>query len=88
MSTSFGMFELKYFFSGGFRKDSGRNFPRNIKTFIKNIVNKEDCKKPLSDEKIANELKNKGINISRRTIAKYRSELDIPPSSKRKRYCI
>ncbi|NLK90319.1 MAG: RNA polymerase factor sigma-54 [Clostridiales bacterium] len=89
MSTSFGMFELKYFFSGGFRKDSGEEISaRNIKTFIKNIVNKEDCKKPLSDEKIANELKNKGINISRRTIAKYRSELDIPPSSKRKRYCI
>ena len=87
MDTHFGIFELKYFFTGGFRKDSGEEISaRGIKTFIQDIVNKEDCKKPLSDEKIANKLKSEGIDISRRTVAKYRDELGILSSSKRKRY--
>jgi len=49
------------------------------------MIEKEDTKKPLSDQYISDELNKTGINISRRTVAKYRDELNIPPSSKRKR---
>lgn len=87
MDTPFGIFELKYFFSGGLMGDSGEKIStESVKIFIKDIVNREDCKKPLSDEKIANKLKNEGIDISRRTVAKYRDELGILSSSRRKRY--
>lgn len=87
METPFGIFELKYFFSSGVEKDSGEGISsESIKVYIRDIIGKEDCKKPLSDEKIADGLKNGGINISRRTIAKYRGELGILPSQKRKRY--
>ena len=87
MDTPFGIFELRYFFSGGVGKDSGEGISsESVKVFIKDIVSREDCKKPLSDEKIVNKLKNKGINISRRTVAKYRDELGILSSSRRKKY--
>ncbi|HZK56749.1 MAG TPA: RNA polymerase factor sigma-54 [Clostridia bacterium] len=87
MYTPFGMFELKYFFSGGLAGNSGEKIStESVKIFIKDIVNKEDCKRPLSDEKIVNKLKSEGIDISRRTVAKYRDELGILSSSKRKRY--
>lgn len=87
MDTPFGIFELKYFFTSGIEKGSGEVISsESIKVFIKDIIDGEDCKKPLSDEKIANKLKNKGINISRRTVAKYRDELGILSSRRRKRY--
>lgn len=87
VDTPFGIFELKYFFSGGVEKNSGEGISsKSVKVFIKDIISKEDCKKPLSDEKVANKLKNRGINISRRTVAKYRDELGILSSSRRKRY--
>ena len=87
MNTPFGMFELKYFFSGGLTGNSGEKIStESVKIFIKDIVNKEDCKRALSDEKRVNKLKSEGIDISRRTVAKYRDELGILSSSKRKRY--
>ena len=87
MDTPFGIFELKYFFISGIERGSGEAISsESIKVFIKDMIEGENCKKPLSDEKIANKLKNKGINISRRTVAKYRDELGILSSRKRKRY--
>ena len=59
---------------------------RSIKSILKDIIDNEDSKKPYSDQKLADLLKTKQINISRRTVAKYRDELNIPSSSMRKRY--
>ena len=59
---------------------------RLIKEMIKDMVDKEDSKKPLSDKDIELQLKQKGLKIARRTIAKYRDELNIPNSSKRKQW--
>ena len=85
MDTPFGIFELKYFFTSGIERGSGEAISsESIKVFIKDMIEGENCKKPLSDEKIANKLKNKGINISRRTVAKYRDELGILSSWKEK----
>lgn len=87
MDTPFGIFELKYFFSSGVGKDCGDEISaESIKVLIKDIIDKENKKKPLSDDRIASLLKDKNINISRRTVAKYRDELGILSSIKRKRY--
>lgn len=87
VDTPFGTFELKYFFQNGIINNDGEKFSsRSIKDYIKQFIEKEDVKKPLSDSKITEMLKRKNIDISRRTVAKYREELNIPPSSKRKRY--
>lgn len=87
METPLGTFELKYFFSKGVEMNSGKEISsESVKVMIQDIITKEDCKKPLSDEKIVGKLKNRGINISRRTIAKYREQLGILSSQKRKRY--
>ncbi|SHH01368.1 RNA polymerase factor sigma-54 [Tepidibacter thalassicus] len=82
MLTPYGLFELKYFFSGGIDIAS-----TSIKNIIKEIISFEDKKKPYSDSKICSLLKEKNINISRRTVAKYREELGIPSSTKRKKIC-
>ncbi|MDR5658974.1 RNA polymerase factor sigma-54 [Serpentinicella sp. ANB-PHB4] len=87
VETPIGVFELKYFFSSGVEGFSGEEYAsESIKNYIKDIVNEEDASKPLSDDKIAKQLAIKGINISRRTVAKYRDDLNIPPSSRRRRY--
>jgi len=87
METPLGMFELKYFFSSGVEGNEGIGISsESIKSFIQDIINSEDPKKPLSDDKIVNKLKIKGINISRRTVAKYRDDMGISSSSRRKRY--
>lgn len=65
-------------------KGTEDNFVDSIKETIKEVIDNEDKKKPLSDQKITNLLKDKGIEISRRTVAKYRSELNIPDASGRK----
>ncbi|MGO1818465.1 MAG: hypothetical protein ACTH0S_02140 [Senegalia sp. (in: firmicutes)] len=57
-----------------------------VKSMLKDLIENENIKKPLSDQKISNIFKEKDINISRRTIAKYRDELNITSSSKRRRY--
>lgn len=82
-----GVFEIKYFFSAGVSSSGGEGISSNsIKEFIKEIVEKEDPKSPCSDQKMVDILQEKGFNISRRTVAKYRDELNILSSSKRRRY--
>lgn len=85
--TPRGLFELKFFFSGGTRTQSGENISTQVvKKRIEELVKREDPSAPLSDGEIVDKLKLEGINIARRTVAKYRVELNIPSSSSRKRF--
>jgi RNA polymerase sigma-54 factor len=87
MQTPRGVFEIKYFFTSGIQDYSGEGISSNsIKTFMKEIIESENTKAPYSDQDIAIMLEKRGINISRRTVAKYRDESGILSSSKRKRY--
>ncbi len=87
MQTPRGVFEIKYFFSSGVTGADGEGMSSNsIKTFIKEIVESEDPKKPYSDQDMVEILSQKGIEISRRTVAKYRECMNILSSSKRRRY--
>ena len=87
IQTPRGVFEIKFFFSSGVSGGNGEGLSSNsIKTFIKEIVDKEDPKKPCSDQDMVEILSQKGIEISRRTVAKYRESMNIPSSSKRRRY--
>ena len=82
-----GVFEIKYFFSAGVSSGDGEGISSNsIKEFIREIVESEDPKSPCSDQAMVEILGEKGINISRRTVAKYRDEMHIASSSKRRRY--
>lgn len=84
--TPQGIFELKYFFSAGVKQSSGGDMASEaIKVRIVDIVRGENRQKPLSDQAIANLLKQEGIRVARRTVAKYREALGILPSSKRKK---
>ena len=86
MHTPRGIFELKYFFSSHVSTTSGGECSSTaIRAIIKKLVAAENAKKPLSDSKIADLLKDQGINVARRTIAKYREAMSIPPSNERKR---
>ncbi len=86
MHTPRGVFELKYFFSSHVSTDAGGECSSTaIRAIIKKLVAAESTRKPLSDSKIATLLGNQGINVARRTIAKYREALSIPPSNERKR---
>ncbi|SMG65298.1 RNA polymerase factor sigma-54 [methanotrophic bacterial endosymbiont of Bathymodiolus sp.] len=81
-----GVIEFKYFFSSHVSTaEGGECSATAIRAFIKELVNNESPVKPLSDSKMAGLLKEKGINVARRTIAKYREAISIPPSSQRKR---
>lgn len=85
--TPQGIFELKYFFNSGLSRTNGQEVAsESVKDKIKQIIAKENPKKPFSDKKIADFLKEAGIDIARRTVAKYREQLGILSSSKRKRY--
>ncbi len=87
MHTPQGIFELKYFFNSGISKTGGGTLAsESVKLKIKSLIDNEDLKKPLSDQKIVNLLKAEGIEIARRTVAKYRDVLKILPSGKRKKY--
>lgn len=86
VQTPRGLYELKYFFTTGLPGSTGDISSTSIKSAIKKLIDDEDPKKPLSDQAIADMLKEKGASISRRTVAKYRDELSIPSSSKRKRF--
>lgn len=87
VQTPRGVFELKFFFPTGLDNVNGSSTSaESIKGIIKNIVESENPHNPLSDQKIANLLEEKGIKISRRTVAKYRDEMNIPSSTRRKRY--
>ncbi|MCB9693028.1 MAG: RNA polymerase factor sigma-54 [Alphaproteobacteria bacterium] len=83
--TPHGIYELKYFFTAGVRQQTGGDMSGEaIKTRIKALVGGEDPKRPLSDQALCNALEEEGINVARRTVAKYREALGILPSSKRK----
>ena len=87
MQCARGVFEIRYFFSAGVAGSRGEGISSNsVKEFIKEMVDCEDPKKPLSDQEMSDILKEKGIIISRRTVAKYRDEMNILSSSKRRRY--
>jgi len=86
MHTPRGIFELKYFFSSHVGTASGGECSSTaIRAMIKKLIADEPPKKPLSDSKIADILSKEGINVARRTVAKYREAMAIPPSNERKR---
>ncbi len=87
MQTPRGIYPLRYFFTGGTETGDGENTSwDSVKIRVQDIINGEDRKKPYNDDKIAAILKNEGIDISRRTIAKYRQQLDIPPARQRREF--
>ena len=84
--TPRGTYELKYFFSSGVStEDGGSASATAIQAMLRKLVDHEDPRKPLSDQALAEELHNKGIQVARRTVAKYREILRIPSSSERQR---
>ena len=86
MHTPQGIFELKYFFNSGIASTDGDALASEaVKLKIRELVAKEDPKKPLSDQKLVDLLKKDGVDIARRTVAKYREVLRILPSSQRKK---
>ena len=85
IQTHFGIFSLKYFFSEGLQTNSGEEVStREIKMILTECVDNEDKRKPLTDERLAEILKEKGYLIARRTVAKYREQLNIPVARLRK----
>lgn len=88
IDTPQGIFELKFFFHSGIKSYTGDNNLSSIrvKTMIKEIVQSEDPKKPLTDDEMVEMLMQKNARIARRTVTKYRKELNIPPASKRKKF--
>ncbi|EWH09128.1 RNA polymerase sigma-54 factor [Catenovulum agarivorans DS-2] len=85
MHTPRGIFELKYFFSSHVSTENGGECSSTaIRALIKKLISAENTAKPLSDSKIAELLADQGIKVARRTIAKYRESLSIPPSNQRK----
>jgi RNA polymerase sigma-54 factor len=83
--TPQGIFELKFFFNSGISRTNGEDLASQaVKSKIKELVGAEDPKRPHSDQKIVELLKKSGIDIARRTVAKYREQLGILSSSKRK----
>ena len=80
-----GIFELKYFFSSHVStEDGGEASSTAIRALVKKLVAAENPAKPLSDSKLATLLADQGIMVARRTVAKYRESLSIPPSNQRK----
>ncbi|MDZ7772060.1 MAG: RNA polymerase factor sigma-54 [Balneolaceae bacterium] len=85
VQTNFGVFELKYFFSEGLETESGEEVSsREVKNSVQEIVDGEDKQKPLSDQAIADMLKEQGYKVARRTVSKYREQLNIPVARLRK----
>jgi len=88
MHSPQGIYELKYFFNSGISSSDGGDSlaSESVKLKIRELVSKEDPKKPLSDQKLVELLKKDGVDIARRTVAKYREVLKILPSSQRKKF--
>jgi RNA polymerase sigma-54 factor len=85
VQTEFGTYRLKFFFSESLSTDSGEEVStREVKKILSNMVEAENKRKPLSDEKLTDMLQEKGYNIARRTVAKYREQLNIPVARLRK----
>ena len=85
VQTSFGVYSLKYFFSESLSTESGEEVStREVKSILSDAVDSENKRKPLPDEKLMQLLRDKGYNIARRTVAKYREQLNIPVARLRK----
>ncbi len=85
VQTEFGTYRLKFFFSESLSTDSGEEVStREVKKILSNIIEEEDKHKPLADETLTDMLNEKGYNIARRTVAKYREQLNIPVARLRK----
>lgn len=86
MATPYGLFELKHFFSGGYRTSTGMDVASTtVRKRLRELVEAEDPARPLSDQRLAEALGEQGVSVARRTVAKYREELGIEPSWARKR---
>jgi RNA polymerase sigma-54 factor len=85
--TPHGIFELKYFFNSGLNREGGEEdiASESVKEKIREIISAEGGEKPLSDQELMRLLRNQGIRIARRTVTKYRAQLGMLPSSKRKK---
>ncbi len=85
VQTRWGVFPLKYFFSDGFVTESGEELStREIKSILREIIDSEDKRRPLSDDALSDELKKRGYPVARRTVAKYRDQLGLPVARLRK----
>ena len=85
VQTNYGIYPLKYFFSDGYTTEDGEEMSvREIRKILKECIEGEDKKKPLTDDELADILKEKGYPIARRTVAKYRQQLNIPVARLRK----
>ncbi|OPL18978.1 MAG: hypothetical protein AVO35_03355 [Candidatus Aegiribacteria sp. MLS_C] len=81
-----GIHEMRFFFSRALPGDGGEISSRTVKEELRKIIEEEDRRRPLSDARLVEALKSMGIEVKRRTVANYRTELDIPPARKRRRY--
>ena len=87
VQTPHGIFELKYFFTASVTQSDGSEVSSvATKDEIKQLIESEDSRRPLSDQKIVEILKAKGLDVARRTVAKYRDQLEILPARLRKQY--
>ena len=85
VQTNFGVFELKYFFSEGLETENGEDVSsREVKNVLQDVIQNENKKKPLSDQALTEILKEKGYKVARRTVSKYRENLQIPVARLRK----
>ena len=85
VQTEFGTYRLKFFFSESLSTDSGEEVStREVKKILSDMIGAEDKKRPLSDEVLTDMLQEKGYNIARRTVAKYREQLNVPVARLRK----
>ena len=85
IETHFGIYSLKYFFSEGLENQDGEEVStRELKKSLLECVAAEDKRKPLTDDQLVEEMTKKGYKVARRTIAKYRDQLDIPKARLRK----
>ncbi|MEE9118629.1 MAG: RNA polymerase sigma-54 factor, partial [Calditrichia bacterium] len=86
VQTDFGIFELKYFFTERIQTDDGEEVStRKVKDRIREMIEKENPDKPMSDERISQILTNEGFPVARRTVAKYREQLNIPVARLRRK---
>ncbi|WAH44716.1 RNA polymerase factor sigma-54 [Alicyclobacillus fastidiosus] len=86
MDTPQGVLEFKYFFTAELKSEGGAISTQAAKQWIRTFIAQEDATRPLSDEELAKRLREQGISLARRTVAKYREELNIPTSQRRRRY--
>ena len=83
--TQWGIFRLRFFFSERYDNDGDEVSTRKIKSLLKDIIDHEDKRHPLTDMQLEEAIKQKGFNTKRRTIVKYREQMNIPKSSLRKK---